>query len=184
MKTFAFTPIMDQQGIIRLGGRIEQAKLPYENRHPILLPSNHPLTNKLMRAYHEKLLHTVTDLVLTHIRQHFWIIHQRGAVKKIGRWCEECRKEKSKPLKQLMGNLPQKRLEIFSPPFYQTSVDFFGPIEVGYGRKRTIKRYGALFTCLTTRAVHLELATSLSTDDFWHYAENRPQLTPTTELIL
>ena len=57
MKTFAFTPIMDQQGIIRLGGRIEQAKLPYENRHPILLPSNHPLTNKLIRAYHEKLLH-------------------------------------------------------------------------------------------------------------------------------
>ena len=158
-KLLTLTPIIDDQGIIRLGGRIEQAKLPYENRHPILLPSNHPLINKLIRAYHEKLLHTGTDLVLSHIRQHFWIIHGREAVKKIGRWCEQCRKEKSKPLKQLMGNLPPERLEIFSPSFYRTSVDYFGPLEVGYGRNRTIKRYGALFTCLTTRAVHLELAT-------------------------
>ena len=56
-KLLTLTPIIDHQEIIGLGGRIDQAKLPYENRKPILLPSNHPLTNKLIRAYHEKLLH-------------------------------------------------------------------------------------------------------------------------------
>ena len=65
-----------------------------------------------------------------------------------------------------MGNLPQERLEIFSPPFYWTSEDYFGPIEVVYGPNRAIKRYGALFICLTTRAVHLGVATSLSTEEF------------------
>ena len=65
-----------------------------------------------------------------------------------------------------MGDLPAERLAMFSPPFYRTAVDYFGPIEVGYGQNRTTKIYGALFTCLNTRTVHLEVATSLSTEDF------------------
>ena len=65
-----------------------------------------------------------------------------------------------------MGDLPAERLAMFSPPFYRTAVDYFGSIEVGYGQNRTTKRYGALFIFLTTRAVHLEVATSLSTEDF------------------
>ena len=70
-KLLTLSPTLDNQGIIRVGGRIDQTQLPYSNRHPIILPSNHPLTTKLIKAYHEKLLHTGTDLVLSHIRQHF-----------------------------------------------------------------------------------------------------------------
>jgi len=62
-----------------------------------------------------------------------------------------------------MADLPGLRLGYQQPPFANTRVDYFGPILVRRGRK-TEKRYGVLFTCLTTRAVHLEIAQSLDTD--------------------
>lgn len=64
-----------------------------------------------------------------------------------------------------MASLPQSRLEAFTPPFYNTGVDYFGPLLVKE-RRSTVKRYGCLFTCLVTRAVHLEIAHSLETDSF------------------
>lgn len=89
-----------------MGGQIDQVKLPYDNRNPILLPSNHVLATKLITVYHGKLLHTGTDLVLSRIRQHFWILHDREAVKKVSRWCVLRKLERVKPMKQLMGDLP------------------------------------------------------------------------------
>ncbi|KAL7724103.1 hypothetical protein ACLKA6_002441 [Drosophila palustris] len=64
-----------------------------------------------------------------------------------------------------MGNLPQDRLSTHTPPFTYTGVDYFGPIDIIVGRRHE-KRWGVLFTCLTMSAVHLEIATSLSTDSF------------------
>ncbi|XP_059098443.1 uncharacterized protein LOC131892635 [Tigriopus californicus] len=64
-----------------------------------------------------------------------------------------------------MADLPKKRL-IPSPPFYYTSVDYFGPFEIRVSRNKTEKRYGCLFACMVTRSVHLELAQSQSTPDF------------------
>ena len=65
-----------------------------------------------------------------------------------------------------MGDLPPQRLDMLTLPFSRTSVDYFGPLTVGLNRNRTDKRYGALFTCLVTRAVYLDLAKSLATEDF------------------
>ena len=62
-----------------------------------------------------------------------------------------------------MANLPEDRILPDKPPFTNTGVDFFGPFDVKRGRK-TVKRYGVLFTCLTLRAVHIEVADSLDTD--------------------
>ena len=62
--------------------------------------------------------------------------------------------------------MPAARMAVAKPAFYHTSIDYFGPLIVVFGRNKTVKRYGALFTCLTKREVHIEVAESLSTPDF------------------
>ena len=72
-----------------------------------------------------------------------------------------------KPKIPLTFALPSIRLAVGRPVFSNTSVDYFGPMTVKTGRS-TEKQWGCLFTCLTTRAIHLELAGSPSTDVFMH----------------
>ena len=67
---------------------------------------------------------------------------------------------------QLMSDLPPLRLAPYTPPFHHTSCDYFGPYIVKIVRNKTTKHYGVLFTCLNTRAVHLEVAVDCSTLEF------------------
>ena len=76
-----------------------------------------------------------------------------------------------KPQPELMADLPQERLSYLQPPFSFTGVDYFGPVTVKQVyRTRSLsrhnKRYVCLFTCLTFRAIHLELCEDMSTDSF------------------
>jgi hypothetical protein len=109
---------------------------------------------------------TGTDPVLAAIRQKFWIIPGRQEVKSFKRKCTQCKKEREKPGSQLLSELPIERITAMQPAFYHTSVEYFGPIEVKLTRNTKAKGYGALFTCMITRCVHLEVAESLSTPDF------------------
>lgn len=77
--------------------------------------------------------------------------------------CLACRIRKATPAQPSTGNHPHTRLAHHQRPFTYTGLDYFGPLMVTVGRTKQ-KRYGVLFTCLTTRAVHLEVAGSLSTD--------------------
>lgn len=90
----------------------------------------------------------------------------RNAVKNIVRSCVICHKLRQPPHCTLMSDLLSERLQIFSPPYTTTGVDLFGPFFLKYGRNKKIK--AALFTCATTRAVHLEIVKSLSTNSFLH----------------
>ncbi|XP_065070935.1 uncharacterized protein LOC135695695 [Rhopilema esculentum] len=80
--------------------------------------------------------------------------------------CVFCRELAHKAEEQQMGSLPAIRLTPQTPPFYYTACDYFGPYNVRIGRNKTAKHYGVIFTCLSTRAVHLELATDCSTMEF------------------
>ena len=165
-KLLPLHPILDNEGIIREGGRLRHAQLPYDQLHPTILPTKHPLTDKMVMAYHQHCLHVGTELVLAQIRQRYWIVKGREVVKKASKLCPTCLKEKTRPATQLMADLPRERLAVQKEPFHHTAVDYFVPLEVSQTRNRITKRYGALFTCLTTRAVYLDRAETLTTQDF------------------
>ncbi|XP_062716949.1 uncharacterized protein LOC115265221 [Aedes albopictus] len=159
----ALCPFMDERGVLRVGGRIEHAPtLSYEAKHPVVLPRNHRITYLLMLGYHQRFLHANSETVCNELRQQFYIPRMRSAVRSVCRSCQYCKIKKATPAPPMMGPLPKVRLTPFVRPFTYTGVDYMGPFEVKVGRS-LVKRWICLFTCLTVRAVHLELAHSLST---------------------
>ncbi|GBP03522.1 hypothetical protein EVAR_101853_1 [Eumeta japonica] len=97
------------------------------------------------------------------ICEKFWITKLRPTVRKVAKACRLCQIRHARPITPKMADLPEGRLAFRQKPFTHTGVDYFGPMEVTVGRRRE-KRWAALFTCLTTRAVHMEIASSLSAD--------------------
>ena len=98
-------------------------------------------------------------------RKEYWVVGLKKLSKSIGEKCIICRWWRRLPLDQFMADLPTFRI---TPgfPFENTSVDYFGPFTIRFGRRQRSKAYGAIFACMTTRAVHLELVTDLSTERF------------------
>jgi hypothetical protein len=103
------------------------------------------------------------ETLLNVLKQRFYITKMRSVVKKIFYECGYCRKLKAVPKLPQMADLPEFRMSAYVPPFAHTSLDFFRPMLVKIGRRQE-KRFGAIFTCLNSRAIHIELAASLSTD--------------------
>ncbi|XP_023937546.1 uncharacterized protein LOC112045551 [Bicyclus anynana] len=155
-------PVLEE-GLLRVRGRIDAAIAPDQIKRPIILDGRHPFTKLLLAREHCAAGHANNERVVNDVRQKYWVINLRPAVKKVARECLLCRLRRSTPNVPAIGNLPAARLDPFHRPFTNCGVDFFGPMLVAVGRRRE-KRWGVLFTCLTTRAVHLELAASLSTD--------------------
>lgn len=144
-------------GLMRIGGRLPN--------HQIILPKNHRVVELIITQFHEQSAHSGQEHVLSLIRQHYWIIGGRRVVKKLLRCCPRCRLKFSRPLGQRMADLPLERQTADEPPFACTGLDYFGPLMVKSGRNQ-LKRYGCLFTCFASRAVHIEVAHSLDTDSF------------------
>ncbi|UYV85166.1 hypothetical protein LAZ67_X004794 [Cordylochernes scorpioides] len=167
-KLTSLNPFLDTQGLLRVGGRLKYSYLNENQKFPLLLPKNHHITNLIIDDIHRKYLHAGPQLVLSILRKNDWILGARDAVKKIIKKCLICLKFKSTTIHQIMGNLPPERI-IPSRPFSKTGIDLTGPflIKRSLGRSKTIsKSYIVLLICFTTKAIHLELTTSLSTDSF------------------
>ena len=112
-----------------------------------------------------KLAHCGTEHLISDIRQKYWPINARRIAKQAIRGCLYCHRNRVKPVIPIMADLPKCRVNVKPNVFYHTGVDYFGPIVVKARRNR-LKRYGCIFTCLSVRTVHIELADSLDTDDF------------------
>ena len=152
-------------GLLRVGGRLENAPVKLDVRHPIILPASHHVVHLIIRFYHHASGHSGTEHVLSMIRERFWIMKGRAAVKRTLSDCFSCRKRQAPVGEQKMANLPQDRVTPNKPPFTYVGVDCFGPFLVRRGRSQA-KRYGVIFTCLTIRAIHIEVVHSLDTDSF------------------
>ena len=158
------SPFIDADGLLRSGGRIGKADVKYSVKYPILLDNKSHLT-ELLIFHHHVLHHEGIEYLRSELRQRFWILKSRSIVRKVAHKCRYCRKRNAMPKSPIMGNLPDVRVTAHKPPFYATGVDYFGPFYVRKFR-RVEKRYGCLFVCLATKAIHLEVSHSLDTDSF------------------
>ena len=163
----ALSPFLDEHSkVIRVGGRLQNSHLPYDKKHPLLLPKACPLTSLLFQYEHKKNLHAGPQLMLAVLQQRFWIVGARSVARKISRQCVTCHRYKAESAEQLMAPLPLVRATPANP-FLRVGIDFAGPIILKNikGRSRTTyKGYIALFVCLSTKAIHLELVDALSTE--------------------
>ena len=149
-KLSPLNPILDDDEVLRCDGRLRYAKyLPWEARYPIVLPKDHQVTQLIIKEAHERCLHSGTNQVLGELSSRFWILSAREAIQMAERNCMVCRKNKCKPVHQIMAPLHELRTRNSMRAFSQTAVDFAGPFIVKQGRGRTrLKRYLCLFTCM------------------------------------
>ena len=165
----SFNPFIDGKGILRVSGRLVQAPgLSYDERHPMILPYNCELSRLLVRFTHLISLHGDNELVHRLIRLQFAIPKVKNLIKATIHRCKICVIHKQKVQSQLMGALPAERTTC-SRPFSTTGVDFAGPFDIksfsGRGCRMS-KGYVCLFVCFSTRAIHLEAVSDLSTESF------------------
>ncbi len=152
-------------GILRVGGRLHRASMPADVKHPAILPRDSHITKLIIADCHERVAHQGKNTTLNEIRSSgFWIVGASKAVSSYIHGCVKCRRLRRPVEEQLMADLPQDRTDP-APPFTHSGMDCFGPFLTKQGR-RTSKRYGLLFTCLASRAVHIEMLDDMSTDSF------------------
>ena len=163
-----FNLYLDDSGLMRCRGRIQNSLLNQEAKTPILLPSKHHGVELIIKDTHNRVLHSGVNTTLTTMRERFWIIRGRQTVKNIVRRCVRCRKVEGKHFSlPQQPSLPEERVSD-DPPFTHTGVDFAGPLYTSEksANEEDAKAYVCLFTCASTRAVHLELTKRLSSEAF------------------
>lgn len=167
-KLKALCPTIDSEGILRVGGRIENAQISENMRHPIIIPQQSHLAWLLVDEAHKKTLHGGPTLLLSYLRTKYWIISAKNLVKLYVRKCVVCIRHSANFKNQFMGQLPTCRVTP-ARAFLHSGVDFAGPINirVSKGRgNRSYKGYICLFVCMVTKAVHLEAISDLTSQAF------------------
>ena len=152
--------------ILRVGGRLTNADLVFDLKHPIMWLESCHLTSLINYGIHSTVVgHCGVNSTSNRLRQRFWIINARVTFRRIISECTVCRRVKSKPSNQFMADLPPARLKVYDPPFSHVGVDYFG-LFLTKMKRSEVKRYECLFTCMTTRAIHLKMAQDLTMSFF------------------
>ncbi|XP_070068174.1 uncharacterized protein [Drosophila takahashii] len=163
-----FSPFLDHEKLLRVGGRIERSTLNYNAKHPLLIPKSSPIAELLVRHSHVTNLHTGVDATFTNLRQQYWILGARNIVPKTVFQCKRCFLQRKATNNHIMGDLPMPRVQA-SRCFQHTGLDYTGPISIKESTgctPRIGKAWFAIFVCLTTKAIHVEAVTDLTTNAF------------------
>ena len=140
--------------------------MSHELKHLVLVRKYCAISLLIIRFYHEKTANSGSGMTINEIRNAgYWITNCNRAVKSLIAKCIICRHLSRSICQQKMADLPRERLSQEPPPFTNCGIDMFGPILVKEDRKE-MKRYECLFTCLSSRAIHIECTSPLSTDAF------------------
>ncbi|XP_071580995.1 uncharacterized protein [Temnothorax nylanderi] len=167
-KILFLSPFIDETGLIRMGGRLKNSELKFDACHPILLPRDYEFTKRTIRQEHVRNMHAGTQATIAAVRQRFWLLSLRSTARKIIRSCVTCFRAKPSQSEAIMGSLPSTRVTV-SRPFSHCGVDYAGPVMVKEGKRRNArfhKAYIAIFVCFSTKAVHIELVSDLTSESF------------------
>ncbi|XP_033755752.1 uncharacterized protein LOC117338505 [Pecten maximus] len=167
------TPVIGTDGLLHVGGRlnkIDNEIIGSGLRNPVILPKSHHVTFLVVRHFHQKVVHQGRKFTEGAVRTGgYWVVSCRKMVNFIIHNCVTCKKLRGQFGQQYMADLPTDRCTP-SPPFSYVGVDTFGPWPISFRRTRggsaTQKRWALLFTCLVTRAIHIEVIEQLSSSSF------------------
>ncbi|KAL1446439.1 hypothetical protein WDU94_015591, partial [Cyamophila willieti] len=164
----SLSPLITSAGILAVGGRLSQAPIPEEAKHPILLPCKAHLTKLLIHHYHDITLHGGPKVVQSLIQRSFWIVGARSLIRNLLSKCVKCFHTRPFFRQPIMADLPASRFAQ-GRAFLNVGVDLAGPFSLKSGPRRNspiVKAYFAIFVCMSVKAIHLELLSSLSTPCF------------------
>ena len=159
---------LDDHHLLKCKGRVDNTTLAATEKHPVLLPTKHPVVKLLIREVHGRVKHGGVNTTLVVTCEKYWILKGRQLIKGILRSCVVCKKAEGSPYcAEPSPALPDFRVSD-SPPFTHSRLDFAGPLYVQDSKNPVVtsKVYICLFTCASTCAIYLELPCSLSTDSF------------------
>ena len=161
-------PFLDANGLLRVGGRLENSTLSYFQKYPVILSPKDPLTILLLSSRHKTLCHCGPTLLSSSVSAEYYITGVKQLARTICKKCLTCRKIAAKAHQQLMGQLPEARLSK-APAFTTTGIDFAGPFKLKTSQIRrapTVDGFLCVFVCFSTKAIHLEAVTGLTTEAF------------------
>ncbi|XP_029166209.1 uncharacterized protein LOC114937015 [Nylanderia fulva] len=162
------SPFLDDQGVLRVGGRLKHALLPYDEKHPVIVPPASWMTRLLIESCHRRFLHGGVQMTLGLLRLRFWVPRGRTVVKQQLHRCVTCTRWRAATPQPPMGNLPRDRVTP-TRPFLSTGLDYAGPIFIrtskGRGH-RSQRGYIAVFVCFWSKAIHLEVVSDYSSEAF------------------
>ncbi|XP_023265919.1 uncharacterized protein LOC111657824 [Seriola lalandi dorsalis] len=163
-------PLIDENGLLRVGGRLAESKLSSHEANPLLIPGKHHIATLLIRHHHVAVKHQGRHFTEGAVRASgLWIVGAKRCISSIIYRCVTCRKLRGREEQQIMADLPAERLQT-DPPFSYVGLDVFGPWEViarrTKGGQANSKRWAVLFTCMSTRAVHIEVIETMSSSSF------------------
>ncbi|XP_050495535.1 uncharacterized protein LOC126876672 [Bombus huntii] len=160
-------PFLDKDGMLRVGGRLSHSPMPFNQKHPIILPKS-SVTALIIEHEHLLNLHTGTQATLYALRRSYWPIDGRSQVWSTLKKCVRCCRANPPPVDYIMGDLPAARITE-SRPFTNVGIDYCGPFYIKERKDRNrlkIKVYVAIFVCLAVKAVHIELVSDLTSEAF------------------
>ena len=158
-----FTPFIGSHGLIRSSGRLRRLEqIDFDAKQPIVLDAGNTFVKLFLRHTHLKDHHQDIDYLRSKVQELYAILKLRSTLRSIKSNCFLCRKFCAATIQPIMADLPKERLAYQSPPFNNIGVDHFGSFYVTV-RRTTERRWRFLFTCLTTRAIHVEVVPSMDT---------------------
>ncbi|XP_067616463.1 uncharacterized protein [Eurosta solidaginis] len=159
-----------KDGLLRVHGRLKNAHLDESTRHPVIIPDGSRLAWPIMDHAHRETKHGGVQDMMQFIRQTYWIPRLRSSLRNYLHKCLACVRHNHRVEAQIMADLPSDRVTP-GKAFLHVGVDYAGPVDI-----KMIDREGkqivrqkvwiAVFVCLKTRAVHLDVVTDLTTIAF------------------